>query len=471
MFLKQKNKFSVLHTCSLQARLAISFAIITTMIVCATSFLLYSGLKDQVRNEDKMEFIEATSFIRKAVKTLSITTNSESWQLIWEYAVNAHGRLGVRVFSTNKELYLTTPNMNLPPDVFSQSDPPTYGVWTDPKSNIEYRITSFQVATEPGHVWRVDASYDLSPTVSLLSAYRWNLMVLLFAGIFLSVGISWFVSGYGLRPLRHVATAMQGISSEHLSERIGDQPWPKELTGLAQSFDAMLERLEKAFTVLSQFSADIAHEMRTPVSNMLSAASVTLNRDRDATEYKQTLETIELEATHLSKLVENMLFLARTEHMQQSLHIEQCSIAEEFQLQQTLLEALAEEKQIEIKWRGEGVVTANKDLLRRALLNLVSNALRFTPAGGLIQLVSEHVDGFVKITVSDSGTGIEPQHLPHIFTRFYRADSARADRSNTGLGLAFVQMIMSVHGGSVSVETEVGKGTTFTLLFPIITTL
>jgi two-component system heavy metal sensor histidine kinase CusS len=194
------------------------------MIVCATSFLLYSGLKDQVRTEDKMEFIEATSFIRKAVKTLSITTNSESWQLIWEYAVNAHGRLGVRVFSTNKELYLTTPNMNIPPDVFFQSEPPKYGVWTDPKSNVEYRITSFQVETEPGHVWRVDASYDLSPTSSLLSAYRWNLMVLLLAGILLSVAISWFVSGYGLRPLRHVSTAMQGISSEHLSERIGDQP-------------------------------------------------------------------------------------------------------------------------------------------------------------------------------------------------------------------------------------------------------
>ncbi len=144
MFSKQKDKFSVLSTCSLQARLAISFAIITTMIVCATSFLLYSGLKDQVRNEDKMEFIEATSFIRKAVKTLSITTDSESWQLIWEYAVNAHGRLGVRVFSTNKELYLTTPNIDIPPDMFSQSEPPTYGVWTDPKSdNWNMRVHRF----------------------------------------------------------------------------------------------------------------------------------------------------------------------------------------------------------------------------------------------------------------------------------------------------------------------------------------
>ncbi|SHI71166.1 heavy metal sensor histidine kinase [Halodesulfovibrio aestuarii] len=466
MFSKPKNKFGVLRTCSLQARLAVAFAVITTLIVCATSFSIYSGLKTQLRTEDKQEFIEAATFIRDAVETLSITTDSKSWQLIWEYAVNAHGRLGVRVFSTNNELYLSTPNMNIPSEVFSLSNPPKYGVWTDPKSNIEYRTTSFLISTAPGQTWRVDASYDLSPTSELLSTYRWNLMILLLAGILLSVAISWFVSGYGLRPLRHVTTSIQGISSEHLSERIGEQPWPEELAGLAKSFDAMLERLEEAFTELSQFSADIAHEMRTPVNNMLSAASVMLNRNRDVAEYKQTLETIELEATHLSRLIENMLFLTRTEHMQAPLSIEECSIQEEFQFQYALLEALAEEKQVELRLQGEGVVTANKDLLRRALLNLVGNALRFTPTGGLIQLASEHLDGFVKITVSDTGSGIEAHHLPHIFTRFYRADIARADRSNTGLGLAFVQTIMAAHGGSVSVDTEVGKGTTFTLLFP-----
>ncbi|OBQ50103.1 heavy metal sensor histidine kinase [Halodesulfovibrio spirochaetisodalis] len=471
MSLKRKNKLGILHNGSLQARLAISFAIITTVIVFATSVLLYSGLKDQIKNEDKMEFIESTSFIRRAVKTLSITTNSESWQLIWEYAVNAHGRLGIRVFSTNNELYLSTPNMHIPPEVFTPSDPLHYRDWKDQESNIEYLVTSFQIDTGPGHTWRVDASYDLSPSTTLLRGYRINLAILLVSGILLSIAISWFVSGYGLRPLKHVAEAMQGISSEHLSQRIGNQPWPNELTGLARSFDSMLERLEEAFTQLSQFSTDIAHEVRTPVNNMLSAASVTLNRDRSVEEYKQTLETIEIEATHLSKLVDNMLFLTRTEHMKSPLKVEQCSIEEEFRLQTTLLEALADEKSIRISWSGSGYVTANKDLLRRALLNLIGNAIQYTPEGGQITLSTEHLKRFVKISVTDTGKGIEEQHLPHIFSRFYRADTARADRSNTGLGLAFVQTIMSAHNGSVSVQTEVDKGTTFTLLFPTITTL
>lgn len=471
MSLELRSKFISLRTSSLQARLAFSFAVITTLIVLSTSILLYSELKNQLRIEDKDEFIESTTFIGKAVKTLSNTTNSESWQLIWEYAVNAHGRLGVRVFSTNKELYLSTPNMSIPPDVFVQSDPATYDVWVDPKSGIEYRVTSFKINTAPGHSWRVDAAYDLSPTNRLLSEYRWNLAMVLIAGILLSVGISWFVSGYGLRPLHHVSSLMRGISSEHLSERIGEQPWPREVASLARSFDAMLERLEKAFIVLSQFSADIAHEMRTPVSNMLSAASVTLNRDREPAEYKQTLETIESEATHLSKLIENMLFLARTENMKGTLLIEACSVEEEFEFQKMILESLAEERGVEIHYKGSGAVLANRDLLRRALMNLGSNALRFTPKGGRILFSSEHEDSFVKISVRDTGAGIEKDHLPHIFTRFYRADTARSDRSNAGLGLAFVQTIMTAHGGSVKVESKVGKGTTFTLLFPTMTTL
>lgn len=227
----------------------------------------------------------------------------------------------------------------------------------------------------------------------------------------------------------------------------------------------MLDRLEESFTRLSQFSADIAHELRTPVANVLGEAQVTLTRARTPDEYREVIESSVGECERLSGIIDNLLFLARSE-------------ARREQTQRTLFdggaavekivrfyETIAEEQNITLTWSGQAEIDADPMLFSRALSNLVDNALRFTPPGGSVRVALSAQAKGAKISVTDTGPGIAAQHLPRIFDRFYRVDSSRSSQG-TGLGLALVKSITDLHGGSAVVTSEVDRGTTVTIIFP-----
>jgi two-component system heavy metal sensor histidine kinase CusS len=241
--------------------------------------------------------------------------------------------------------------------------------------------------------------------------------------------------------------------------------WPRELQPLALAFDEMLARLEDSFVGLSQFSADIAHELRTPIGNIRGEAEVALTRSRSPEEYREVIESTIAECEHLGHIVDNLLFLARTEAAEG--HLQRTSFNGRAAIEKIAAfhEPIAEEQHLTIRCDGETTFVADEMLFERAVNNLVENAVRHTAAGGSIEIRIANRDASSEVTVKDNGSGIAAEHLPRVFDRFYRADSARSSEG-VGLGLSLVKSIMDLHGGSASIESEPDRGTTVTLTFP-----
>jgi two-component system heavy metal sensor histidine kinase CusS len=278
-------------------------------------------------------------------------------------------------------------------------------------------------------------------------------------------GIAVLVTRRSLRPLRTLADSIERTGATNLRERVRIAEWPEELKPLALAFNKMLGRLEDSFTRLSQFSADLAHELRTPIAILLGEAEGVLTRPRSADEYREVIESSLEELQRLSGMIDNLLFLARaqtTGSFHNLTHFDGRAALEKIR---EFYEAVAQEKGVEIECRGESEIYAEPVLFRRALINLITNALRFTPHGGKITVSLQRRNAGSEIVVSDTGCGISSQHLPNIFDRFFRGDAPRS-AEGTGLGLSIVKSIMDIHHGSVRVDSEIGRGTTVSLSFP-----
>ena len=241
--------------------------------------------------------------------------------------------------------------------------------------------------------------------------------------------------------------------------------WPRELQPLAIAFDAMLARLEDSFTRLSQFSADLAHELRTPVANIMGEGQVALTRERTPSEYREVIESDIAECERLSGIVDNLLFVARVDAARESIERKKFDGGAAVEKIAAFYRTLAEDRHVAIHCSGEGEIYADPVLFERAVSNLVDNALRFTPDGGEIKISIMIRDAHSEIAVSDNGCGIATEHLPRVFDRFYRADPSRSS-GGAGLGLALVKSIVDLHGGTVRIESEVGHGTIVTIIFP-----
>ncbi len=297
---------------------------------------------------------------------------------------------------------------------------------------------------------------------------RW-LRILLFSlialGALASVLIAVRVTRRGLRPLVDMTQALERVGPKRLHERVPPAGWPRELQPLVVAFDQMLDRLEDSFTRLSQFSADLAHELRTPIANLRGESEVALTRPRTTDEYREVIESGVAECERLSGIIENLLFLARAEAADGPVERKVFDGRSAVQKIISYYESVAEEHGITLSLQGDGEIYADQLLFSRALGNLVENALRYTPDGGKIAIALQNNAAESSITVRDNGAGIAAQHLPRVFDRFYRADSSRSSKGS-GLGLALVKSIMDLHGGTATMESTPGDGTLVRLNFP-----
>ena len=289
--------------------------------------------------------------------------------------------------------------------------------------------------------------------------------VVLAGSILASAVIAIRVTKHGLRPLGEMTRSLERIGPSHLDERVAPAGWPRELQPLAIAFDAMLARLEDSFKRLSQFSADLAHELRTPVANIMGEGQVALTRERTPSEYREVIESNVAECERLSGIVDNLLFVARVDAARESIERKKFDGGAAVEKIAAFYRTLAEDRHVAIHCSGEGEIYADPVLFERAVSNLVDNALRFTPDGGEIKISITLRDAHSEIAVSDNGCGIAPEHLPRVFDRFYRVDSSRSS-DGAGLGLALVKSIVDLHGGSVRIDSEVGHGTIVVLIFP-----
>ncbi len=312
-----------------------------------------------------------------------------------------------------------------------------------------------------GHV--IVAAVPIDYHRRFLTRFRTTLWSLIGAAIVLMSVMGWFAVRRGHAPLREIVAQIRRISADELDLRLQPDRLPRELRDLAESFNDMLDRVAAAFERLANVSADIAHELRTPITNMMTQTQVALAQERTVNEYREILYSNMEEFENLGQMINDMLFLARADSRRGletvAIDLPQ-AVAELFEY----YELLAEENGVGLRCTGDACVHGDRAMLRRAIGNLLSNAIRHTPAGGTVEVRLRHDARGVRIEVSNPGPPIPPEHLPHLFERFYRVDPARRG-GGTGLGLAIVKSIVEAHGGTVGVTSTAGE-TRFVIVLP-----
>ncbi|HEY0290609.1 MAG TPA: heavy metal sensor histidine kinase [Pseudomonas sp.] len=310
-------------------------------------------------------------------------------------------------------------------------------------------------------------SLDRKSDVTLLNAFVKSTLIGLPLILLLVGGCGWWVVHRGLRPLRAFRKIAERVCARDLSLRMKVTGLPDELRDLAHAVNLMLHRLDGDVQQLTQFSDDLAHELRSPMNNLMGKAQVTLSRERPPQEYKKVLESCTEELERLSLMVSQMLFLASVSQPSARLAFGPVNLHEEAQKVAELFASSAEEKAMLLQIQGSGCAQGDRLMIQRAISNLLSNAIRHgTPGSTVTIMLVEHADE-VALAVRNEGDGIETEHLPRLFDRFYRVHPSRSrQQGGTGLGLAIVRSIMTLHGGRVAVESELRQFTAFTLYFP-----
>jgi heavy metal sensor kinase len=308
-----------------------------------------------------------------------------------------------------------------------------------------------------------------SGITGVLATFRY---VLIIAGLSVVVlaGIGGlFLASRVLKPVERITKTAQEIGESDLSRRINVSS-DDELGRLASTLNGMIGRLEEAFNRQRQFTADASHELRTPLAVMQAESTLALSKERTESDYRKSLETISQESAYMSAVIGKLLFLARSDAGKEPLYFEEVDLKEQIIELSTNVEALAMDKGIRLKVDALESLVVNGDRvkLRQLFINILENAIRYTPSEGNISVSLIKKEAMAVVAVSDTGMGIPPEHLPHIFERFYRVDKARSRaEGGVGLGLAIAKFIAESHGGKIEVESQVEKGTTFYVSIPL----
>ena len=375
----------------------------------------------------------------------------------------------VRVLDSAGHVVAETPRMHetLPIEVF----PTVISVRGARPTTLTYQTRNrkvFALVTAVLEVGRqrltIQLAQDRTHDERFANRYAALLTGMLGCAVLTCAGIAYLVTRRGLRPLRQLAESVERVGATHLNERVSVDAWPTELQPLALGFNKMLARLEESFTRLSHFSADLAHELRTPIAILRGEAEGALTKPRIAENYREVIESSLEELQRLSAMIDNLLFLARAE-TSGSFDRTYFDGRAAIEKVREFYEAISQDQGVEIRCTGGGEVYAEPVLFRRALINLITNALRFTSSGGSVTVALVRRNGESSVSVTDTGCGISSHHIPHVFNRFFRGDASR-NSLGTGLGLAIVKSIMQIHEGDVSVQSEVDRGTVVTLSFP-----
>ncbi len=465
---------------TLAFRLTAGYALAGLCLVFIATACLYFVLRTELEKSTDLFLADKLHVVRTLLRERPDDWDALREEIELESAARRYQQFYIRLLDDHATPLITTPGMSeqldlsqLTSRIQSQPDRPFSMKGMHGQS---FRVTRAQaeVGSPSTRTDTIEIAIDVSQQEALLARYRrWFLAILLgLFAIFPLIGYQ--VARHGIRPVEEIANTARHISSTNLRERILPEGYPFELASLADTFNKMLDRLEESFERISRFSADIAHDLRTPVNNIRGEAEVALARARTVDEYRDVLESCLEEAVRLSDLISDLLFLARAESPLAHLRREPVNVSELLDGVREYYEASAEDGGISlVTAAGDQPVIAELDrtLLQRAVGNLVSNAVAHTPAGGLIvlgaKLATDADPSTVRIEVSDTGDGIPAEALPKVFDRFYRVDASRSQASGgTGLGLAIVQTIMQLHGGKAEISSHVGEGTRVTLTVP-----
>lgn len=342
--------------------------------------------------------------------------------------------------------------------------------WRMPQPDTPMLSVATSSEVRSGEEYVLVLTADRSSDEDLLSKFLITALTAApFALAVVSLG-AWAIVSIGLKPLNRFREAAITISAKNMSGRIDPTGIPGELLPLCLAFNGMLDRLDDGIRRLSQFSGDLAHEMRTPLATLLGRTQMVLSQPRTHAQLLELLEANVEELERLARVVADMLFLAHADNTTAVMNPTVVDLANEAKKIAEYVELLAQERNISFRVTGHGEVLADQGLVDRAITNLLSNAVRYGAADGVVEVRVGVRARTVELAVVNQGQQIPTEHRERLFDRFYRADSARSrDVGGTGLGLAIVKAIMTLHGGSVTVQSEPDGTTQFSLHFPVIT--
>jgi two-component system heavy metal sensor histidine kinase CusS len=379
-------------------------------------------------------------------------------------------RYWVRILDSRGHTLIETQGMGnfLPPDLFPaiQPDkPPKATKRLEFVGGPPVRLLDAWSPVAGTQRRQVQVALDCGRDVELLRDYWGGLVLVVGFSLLVLASIGVAVVRHGLRSFNDLGELIGAITEDKLSEKIDRKKWPTETHAVIDGFNGMSRRLSASFLRLQQFSADLAHELRTPIHNLRLQADVILARPRSAEEYRLALENALTEYNRLTKMTESLLFLARIENRKQAIDPVVFPVRKMLEAALIQFGALGAERGLQLALKGDAEITADRDLFQVVISNLLANACAFTPAGGTVTVEARRDGQAVLVSVRDTGSGISKELQDQVFDRFFRADPARVRHEGSGLGLAIVKAVMDLHGGTIHLTSEVGKGTLVVLVF------
>ena len=333
----------------------------------------------------------------------------------------------------------------------------------------EIRLYVAPLKGESGIPATVVVGRSTADVKDVLERFRYILMFAVLATVVLAGGGGLFLANRAFRPVGQITRTAREIEETDLSRRI-EVLSEDELGNLASTLNQMIARLERAFNRQRQFTADASHELRTPLTVIQAESTLALRKERTENDYQKSLELISQEAVYMSALVDKLLFLARSDTGKEQLDFEAVNLKQLLTDLASETEMLCQEKglQFELGPLEDLIVRGDKVKLKQLFLNLLDNAIRYTPSAGTVSISVAKEGETAVVTIRDTGIGIPKEHIPHIFERFYRMDKARSrTEGGAGLGLSICQHIVEVHSGRIEVESQVGQGSTFSVFLPL----
>jgi len=459
---------------SITSRLTLFFSTASTIVLLVVGTLIGNLVESHFEELDSMELDGKLELVRHALAKVHTPAEIEELPQALDDALIGHPDLSVAVLGPDHQSLFISSNATFATHLLEQrpqSDALGKAkiVMWEQGQEVYRGISSaapMGIATQPTAT--VALAINIEHHRAFMKAFRINLWLAIAAGIALTAVLGWVAARRGLIPVRQMADVAKGISVSHLGERLSLETVPPELVDLAIAFNEMLARLESSFSRLSDFSSDLAHELRTPISNLMTQTQVAISKERSADEYREILYSNLEEYERLARMIADMLFLAKADNGLIIPSRETVNLSMEVQELFGFYEAFAEEQGVTLALTGKGVIQGDRLMLRRALSNLLSNAIRHTPPHNTVIVVIENLaeSGNVRLSFENPGETIPSEHLPRLFDRFYRVDSSRQKTSDgAGLGLAITKSIVDAHQGTIQVLS--GNGVTrFEVSFP-----
>ncbi|MET3619473.1 heavy metal sensor histidine kinase [Burkholderia ambifaria] len=460
---------------SLLRRLTLAFAAVAALVFALTGAYLYRSLSAELTRRDDIEIAGKLNQFLQLARSSGSTAALRADPAVFHEVLLSHPGVYLGIYdAANHPLVEHTDEAgNTLASVIARPRPADAAAVAAspftcaPPGIGTSRCVRARATLPSGETIQVALARTAADRQSLLESYRVDIWLAAALGALLVGALGYAVASRGLRPVESLGRQTSRIEAHNLNARLDARGGPVELHELATSVNRMLDRLERAFVRLSQFSSDLAHDMRTPLANVISSSQVTLSRARTTEEYEALIDSNIEECERLQRMIENMLFLARTDNARQHLKTVELDAGAELRRLASYFQALADEAGVHLAVQGEAPVVADATLFRRAVSNLASNALEHAQAGSTIELTVSTRPGYAVVEVTNRGAAIPPEQIERIFERFYRIDSSRHGAArNAGLGLAIVKSIIELHRGKVEVESRDGR-TTFALYFPV----